>query len=365
MSDENCDRAFEIIGVYYANCYWNRHYKTASDTVKDGKYLDIQEAYKTTVERYNRAFGRMENPDERINPGYKDVIEDLTKYYEGQINRMRALENKEMTVRISYRDFVDTITGHLLPKDEYEGMLKYDNKKEKSFRKILTTTVAKFTMFVIRSGITDVIDKQVRTNKELAHRYLRGWSDKFTEILTEERNDFCNLILASRSGIDVNKENMSSVPKMVVDRMQDDIKELLEENNTLRQTINKHVDFIGALKKVIVEYKGKNDKLEKAVRKLSKKISEISVSAPVPVPVPEPAPAPVPIKSRKPRDPVQDLRDAEFSGEEYHKEPERGDYLEEAGSSSEEGTESGSESGSASESGESSLASGDELSADD
>jgi len=282
-NDENCNRAFEIVGVYFANCFWNRQYKIAFDAVKDGKYLDMHEAYKVVIERYNRAFGRQERHDEKINPQYTEIMDDIRTYYETQINKIRELEDKKVIIRLSYRDFIDTFANYLLPKDEYESMLKYDVRKEKNVRMIFTQTVAKFTMYIIRDGSSDVIDNQIRSNPESSRRYLRIWSNKFSEILDKERNDLCNLILASRSGIDVTKENMDSVPKLVVDKMQSELRELMEEKGALEVTVNKYVDYIEALKKLLSKSQRKNEKLERALRKT---IATTGASTNVPVVTP-------------------------------------------------------------------------------
>ena len=176
MSEDrkNSDRAFEILGVYFSNCLWNRLYKTAVDSVKNGDFFDITESYKVVVERYNRGFGRQENIDERINPQYTSVLSDLKSYYEEQINKLRVIEEKPITIHLSDRDFIDTMVKYMLPNDEYEKMGKYDARKEKYFRLIMTQSVAKFTMFVIRSGVPDVIDKQIRTDMEISKRYIHS-----------------------------------------------------------------------------------------------------------------------------------------------------------------------------------------------
>jgi hypothetical protein len=383
-SDENCDRAFEIIGVYFANCYWNRHYKTAVDAVNDGKYLDMHEAYKAVIERYNREFGRQEQPEERINQRYTDVIESLKEYYETQINKMRMLQGDTITVRLSYRDFVDTITKYFLPKEEYEAMLQYDGRKERNFRAILTQTLAKFTMHIIQDGVIDVIDRQVRADVSTMMRYMRSWSDKFTTLLTKERNDFCNLILASRSGIDISKENMGSVPKLVVDRLQEEIRDLITEKLQLENTVNKYADYIDALKALLMKSEKKCAQTEKALRKaVSHTVPVTSIPAPSAAPVPNtvkttnPAPGVTLTMNTKPEKPaessskadevIQKIKDAEFSGEEYIKEPEDDEFMEEIDSSDESGDlEDSDESGDpASSDDDSDLSSGEELVADE
>ena len=269
MAEEhkNVNRAFQTIGVYFANAFWNRLYKNAVDLVKNGDIFDITESYKITVERYNRGFYRQENVDERINPQYTAVISDLKDYYEEQINRMRVIEEKPVSVHFSDRDFIDTMSKYMLPKDEYEKLGKYDARKEKYFRLIMTQSVAKFTMFAIRSGSSDVVDKQVRSDVEMSKRYIRNWCDQFISIITGERDQLCNLILASRSGIDISKENMDSVPKMVVDKLQEEMQLLINEKTNLEVTVNKYADYANALKKLLEKEQKKTSKLEKSLRR--------------------------------------------------------------------------------------------------
>jgi hypothetical protein len=402
MSDatRQSDRAFEIMGVYFANCFWNRHYKTATDAVKNGDLFDLTESYKVTIERYNRAFGRQENKDERVNPQYVAVITDLKNYYEEQVNKIRMLEDKAMSVHLSDRDFIDTLVVYMLPQDEYEKIGKYDARKEKYFRMIMTQSVAKFTMFVIRSGTNDAIDKQIRTDKEFSRKYIRNWCDQFISIITGERDQLCNLILASRSGIDISKENMESVPKMVVDRLQYELQTLINEKAELEIKLNKYADYATALKKLFEKEEKKRIKLEKDLRKFLHAPSSVSpvIATPAPysaIEVPKPTPKlsttplidvidntiikEVSTDDRKAQKIINKLEKEEYSGEDYSKPPDMGKYLEKAGpikstkpkpaktkgaSKSDEGDD---ESGSSYDSDDvvESLDSGDDLKADD
>jgi hypothetical protein len=268
MSEErkNADRAFEIMGVYFANCYWNRLYKTALDQVTKGDIFDINESYKITVERYSRGFGRQESKDERVNQDYTAVLADLKSYYEDQINKLRVYEGKSVSVRLSDRDFIDTMSRYILPRDEYERLTKYDIRKDKNFRMVMTQSIAQFTLFVIRSGVQEVIDKQIRENVETSKRYIRSWCDKFISIITNERDQLCNLILASRSGIDLRKENMDSVPKMVVDLLQEEMRQLIDQKNNLEKTINKYAEYAEKLKKLLKTAESERAKLVKSLQ---------------------------------------------------------------------------------------------------
>lgn len=417
MSDDrkNIDRAFEIIGVYFSNCLWNRLYKNAVDLVKNGDFFDITESYKVVIERYNRGFGRQEHIDERINPQYTTVISDLKSYYEEQINKLRVIEEKPISVHLSDRDFIDTMSKYMLPRDEYDKLGKYDARKEKYFRLIMTQSVAKFTMFAIRSGVPDVVDKQIRSDVELSKRYIRNWCDQFISIITSERDQLCNLILASRSGIDISKENMESVPKLVVDKLQEEMQTLINEKTQLEITINKYVDYVHALKKIVGKEEKKRIKLEKLLRKFTNvavasanpAASSIAASAVSTVATATPAvstnpmttiPAPISSSSGKskktkqyiigntivkdiPDDKKQSkiqkslkkLEEEEFSGEDFIKPIEDNKYLEEAGglegsegSNGSEGSDGSSyDSDEVIESVDDSLASGEELLADE
>lgn len=405
MNDDrkNIDRAFEIFGVYFSNCLWNRLYKTAIDLVKNGDFFDITESYKVVIERYNRGFGRQEHIDERINPQYTTVISDLKSYYEEQINKLRVIEEKPINVHLSDRDFIDTMSKYMLPNDEYEKLGKYDARKEKYFRLIMTQSVAKFTMFAIRSGVPDVVDKQIRSDMELSKRYIRNWCDQFISIITSERDQLCNLILASRSGIDVSKENMESVPKLVVDKLQEEMQTLINEKTQLEITINKYVDYVHALKKLVGKEEKKRIKLEKLLGKFtnvavasttsSSRASASMTSAPAraSASVLEPRSAlaltPIPThiepskktkqhvvgnsivkdigdddeKQRKIQKSLKKLEEEEFSGEDFIKPIKDDKYLEEAG----ESDGSSYDSDEVIESVDDSLGSGEELQADE
>ena len=340
---ENTDRAFEILGVYFANCYWTRHYKTAVDEVNKGNMFDIVESYKVVIERYNRAFGKQESLDERINPQYANIVSDLKSYYEEQLNKINAIEGRSIETRLSDRDFIDTMSRYLLPRDEYERLGKYDVRKEKHFRMVITQTVAKFTMFVIRSGVSDVTDRQVRSNANLSRNFVRNWCDQFKTIITSERDEICNLILASRSGIDVSKESMESVPKLVVEKLQEEMQNLMNERTELALTVNKYVDYANKFRNLLEKEQKRSKKLEKALRQLTKNAENTRPAIP-------PVPATThkremevigngivkqsssPASKPKVLDTVEALRNEVFEGEDYVKSPDSGHYLEEAGS---------------------------------
>lgn len=381
---ENADRAFEIIGIYFANRYWTSHFKTALDEVKNGNMFDIVESYKVTIERYNRAFGRKENKDEPVNPQYLRVIADLKEYYEKQINIMASLEGG-MSVRFSDRDFVDTMSKYLLSKGEYERIGKYDARKEGVFRIIMTQTVAKFTMFVIRSCVHDVTDQNVRSDLETTRKFVRNWCNEFKTILSDARDEFCNFILAHRSGIDISREKIESVPKLVVDRLQEEMQILLNEKADLTRMVNNYADFATKLKSLLEKEQKRNRKLEKALRQAVSTVPTVPTVTPAkPTVTPAPAkPAPAApteiigngIVKEKAAEPVLDameeLQEAEFSGEDFIKPPDDGKYLEEVGSrksqrkpSSSEETESY-DTDDVLESFSDTLGSDDELSADD
>jgi len=220
----------------------------------------------------------------------------------------------------------------------------------------MTQSVAKFTMFVIRFGVSDVVDKQIHYDENLRKQNIYNWCEKFISIITSERDELCNLILAGRSGIDVTKENIDSVPKMVVDRLQDEMKSLINEKAQLELMINKYVDYVTELKKVVGKLEKKNKTLEKAIQSVIKtqsqqhnkskkpfmqnntaKSSDETTTYKKPVHSVHPVHTEIPENYEKtvpPKNPkyINKLTDAEFSGEDFDKPLEDDNYLEKAGS---------------------------------
>lgn len=239
MSHVTSENIFEIIGVYFANTYWNTLYQLALDAWREEQFDKIEDAFKTMIERYSRAFCAPNDQNERINKHYLRIVKDL------YMNYREFLQTGDTLL-----DFIDNVTKFFIPEDYYRTLSRRDPKKDVIFRKILTKSLMKFTIYISQEEAKKVTDAKLRTEK----KYVVDWKKKFIDILTQERNEFCTLIMAQKSGIDIkNKDEIPQIPKEVCDKLQVKIKDLIVEKSDLIHQINKYVKYINVLKKIIRE----------------------------------------------------------------------------------------------------------------
>lgn len=264
MSKITSENIFEIIGVYFANTYWNTLYQLALDDWRDEKFDKKEEAYKTMIERYSRAFCSPNEQNERINKHYVRIIKDLYINFKEYLNSGDTLLG-----------FIDIISKFLLPIEYYKTLSSRDTTKDIIIRKILTKTLMKFTIYILQEEVKKVIDEKLRNEK----KYVIEWKNKFIDILTQERNEFCTLLLAQNSGIDIrNKDEIPQIPKEVCDKLQLKIKNLILEKSDLIHKLNKYTEYISLLKKIIKENemnkenKNENENFQPNLNKLKNKI---------------------------------------------------------------------------------------------
>jgi hypothetical protein len=294
------DRVFEVIGVYFANCYWNNLYKSAKDLYLEGNIDSIEEAYRTAIERYHKAFCTVAvGPNG--NKYYDELIKDLHNNYKFYLQTGGTL-----------MDFIDTCTSFFLPRDYYKKMARLDPKKVTIFRQIITKTVTKFTTFLLQEEVARAVKKDVRSNQDAQKQSIEAWKKKFIEIMVGERNEFCSLIMASTSGVNIkNKEDIPSIPKEVCDKMQNKIKTLIAEKAAITSDYNKLVGLIGELKRIIKDKDTLIESLKAAQTQQPTQYrrqrpprqpmpvivtnpTAMTAPAPTPAPTTPPAPAPVP-----------------------------------------------------------------------
>lgn len=319
MENITSEKVFEVIAVYFANCYWNPLYKAAKDAYLEGQIESLEESYRTTIERYHKAFCGS-SPGPRANKHYLDIIKDLHQNYRNYLQTGQTL-----------MDFIDTCTRFFLPKEYYKTMARQDPKKDVIFKQILTKTLTKFTAFVLQEEVARAVKKEVRNNQEMQKQFLATWKKKIVEILTGERNEFCSLIMAKNSGVDLrNKEDIPTIPKEVCDKMQGKIRELIDEKAALAADYNKLVEYVKVLKKLVSDRDSMIETLKKQLeqnqgwnrrprppRPVQPPVVPTPAPQPVPQPVPTPAPAPVSAPAVEVKNhALEQLENTEFQGEE-------------------------------------------------
>jgi|ERR1700678_214442 len=236
MNQVTSDKVFEVIGVYFANSYWNNIYNLASDYWRDEKYDKLIDAYKYVLGIYSRGFCTQNGQNGQFNNYYNRIVKDI------YINYKDFLQTSD-----TFLNFIDVVTKYLLPTDYYKSLSSYDPKKENIFKRILTKTVMKFTIYISQYEIQNVVDKKLRIEK----RYIVNWKNKFIDILTQEKNEFCALLLAQNSGINITNDDIPQIPKMVCDKLQISMKKLIQEKSQLIHDKNKLIEYIKVLKKII------------------------------------------------------------------------------------------------------------------
>lgn len=252
MSEVTADKIFEIIGVYFANCYWNNLYALAQESYKEGDYQSLVEAYKGTIEKYSKAFCKSNDETEKINKHYVRIIKDL------YINYRDFLKTNDSLI-----EFIDKVSKFLLPAEHYKTLTSRDPKKDAIFKNILIKSVMKFTIQITQDEIQTVINEQFRTDKT----YVINWKNKFVKILTQEKDEFCMVLMAQTTGINIQKEDSPKLAKEIYDKLQEKIKNLLYEKSDLIKEINNHVKYIDVLKKIIKEKEDVINELEENLQK--------------------------------------------------------------------------------------------------
>lgn len=252
FDDITSEKIFEIIGVYFANCYWNNLYALAQENWKEGKYRTIQEAYEGVIDKYSKAF-RSEN-DVSEKKHYDRIIKDL------YINYRDFLQSHDTLI-----EFIDRVSKFLLPNDFYKTLTSRDPKKDTIFRNILTKSIARFTIFLDRHEIEKVTNENNRQNKN----NLLEWKKKFIDFFIRERDEFCTLLMAKTSGVNLNKdENWMS--KEICDKLRNKIKDLVEEKSNLIKQINDYVKYVDVLKNIIKEKETLVTELEEELMDVAK-----------------------------------------------------------------------------------------------
>src|SRR5271165_5436602 len=216
MSELKANEIFEVFGVYFANCYWNSLYENALDIWHTERYETLDDAYRKAIQRYNMAFCKKTNKSEKMNENYLKIIKDIYNNYKRLLNSTDT-----------YAGFIDTVIKFMIPSNFYKDMNLNDSRKDGIFKDVMSKTLTRFTLFITQEGIGDVVNANTRKN---AKEYVHNWKKKFIDLLTQERNNFCSLLLAQHSGVDIqNTSEIPSIPKQVLDKLNTKLKDIIEK----------------------------------------------------------------------------------------------------------------------------------------
>lgn len=299
----NPDKIFEVIGAYFANCYWNNLYALAQEYYKEGEFDNLIEAYKKTIEKYSKAFSSSGDESE-INKHYIRIIKDI------YLNYREVFKNTDTLL-----EFVDKVSKLIIPPDYYKTLLHHDSKKDIIFRNILIKSITRFTIFISQPEQLKLIsDQQSRTNNVC----LLEWKKKFMDFFELERNEFATLLLAQFNGVNIKQESSDRISKEVCEKLQSKVRELLEEKSGLIREVNNYIKYIGILKKIIREKEEIIDQQEKEIEDFQKKeknkyIKKYVQENPPNIPtIPEPA-----IQIKYPEKALEELKNAELPRPEF------------------------------------------------
>ena len=232
------DQVFEIIGVYFSNCYWNTIYNTALDDLRNGVFSKKEDAYRAVIEKYSKAFCAVAAKNEKMNKHYLAIVKDIYKQYK------QYLSNGD-----TYMGFVDNVSKLLLPKGYYKTLSTRDERKDEVLRTILTKALMRFTIHITQNEIKNIVGDD-RQNKQKVTEI----KNKFIDILTFERNEFSNLLMAKSTGVDIkDRDEIPQIPKEVSDKLQSKIKKLIDEKNEIIRERNNYAKYVNTLKKIIEE----------------------------------------------------------------------------------------------------------------
>jgi hypothetical protein len=233
---------FEVFGVYFANCYWNNLYNSALDNWHNEQRETLDDAYQTTISRYNLAFCKKTDPTEKYNKHYVSIVRDIYKNY-----------REYLGVSCTYDQFINTVVQTLIPQS-MSRELHSSARKDNLFREVVSKTLTQFTLFVSQEGIGDVVNSKIRKSPE-ANVKVQTWKRKFIELLAQEKNRLCNILLARSSGVDIRNAAEISIPKQVCDVMNTKIKELCDDLARLTSERNNYARLAAEYKKIIIQDK--------------------------------------------------------------------------------------------------------------
>jgi hypothetical protein len=305
MEEPKINPVFEIIGVYFANCYWNNLYNVALDIFAQENSESLDDAYRIAVNRYNTAFCKKAEKTEKINKHYVDIVKDLHKNYK------EYLQTSD-----TYFGFIDVVVRGLIPENYYKILSSSDDRKNNIFRDVLSKTLTKFTIVLSQTAST-VTNSKTRKDKNKSRDQVSSLKDKFIELLNQERTRFCSILMAKNSGVDIrNPDEIPSIPKEVCDKLNQKIKILVEEKEHMKRERNKYAELANKFKEIITRQEETIKRLESIMS--ANKPQRPRYQAPSAPPV---SMKPIPMQEERPDPPALEVLEAQEYPDEEVDEP--------------------------------------------
>lgn len=259
MSDNDYEKLYEVISVYFSNIYFCKLYERARDLYIDVRFKTIEQAYRNAVESFNNAFKQKREIHGRENEYYPQIVGDIARQY-----------NMFNNVKYSYNTFIDLICKSLVPADTYVDMYQDHITKNNIVRTILVKTVNNFTVYILVNQFERSLDIELRNSKdpEKLRSVNHEWKEKFKEMLLQERSEYYSLIVAKRHGVNINNQTeIDMVPVGIVKKLEGKMRELIDEKNKIIQDRNKIADFARLLRERVEE-------LELIIVEMSQKLQQ-------------------------------------------------------------------------------------------
>jgi len=265
--DQNNEKLFEIISVYFSNTYFCSLYEQARDYFNDERYSSIEQAYQTTVKSFNDAFKAKRNIHGKENEHYPKIVNKLVDKY-----------NSYMNVKYTLNTFVDLLTRAIVPPDTYSEIYDDSVTKADIVRTILVKTLNEFTVYVLTKEFDNAVSLETRQAKDpdVLRKINLSWKEQFKSFLTHQRSEYYSLLVAKRNGVDINKtSSIDMVSIGIVKALEGKLRECLSEKNIALQERNKMANYA----RLLID----------RVRELESYIDEYDLSqgkAPAPLPTP-------------------------------------------------------------------------------
>lgn len=221
----------ELFAVFFAGHYWNGLYNAADKLVKEGKFKTVREAYRHSLEMYQRAM--CDQPTES-----QDHLRDTIK-------SLHAYCDKELGNSTTLITFVDLCAMYILPQDAYMSINKNYAKQLGILRGVISKTLARFTVYVLSKEISIITDAKQRGMEQ----HVRRAADEFQKFLQIEISELNALVIAKQTGV----KQTDQVPKAVIDRLRSELQKSMEEKAQLIDKYNKMVQYAQVLKNSIAE----------------------------------------------------------------------------------------------------------------
>lgn len=274
--DTDRNDLFEVLGVYFANYYWNNLYNKALRAWSDEKFPNLESAYREILNRYTSGFCVETKSNERINENYVQVTQGIHMQYQAQSGDT-----------CTYYEFVDIIVKCFVPKEFYKRISDYP-KKANVFRTVLAKALTRFTIFVCKDQIHTVLDSKIREDAAKAVKNVKFWKQTYRIIIDEESKTFYHLCMAQCNGVKVrHDDSVRTISREVYERLQQKLQQVIQEKNEIIKERNQ-------IAQLAITY-----------RNMLSRTSSVSVPVSVPVPIRSESIRSEPVKSEEPEEPEE------------------------------------------------------------